>query len=165
LASRERGQELKALVAYADARGVTIVPELEMPGHAGAAARAMPEIFDAINPRSKQPVGIGCMNMSNEAIYPVLDTLIGEMCDVFRSSPYFHIGSVVWEADGQIAGSANVNLQGSQSSFLDLNGHKVALGKILLSKAPGEKRPRAARKTRGRRCDLRRRDRGWPGLQ
>jgi hexosaminidase len=85
--------ELKALVAYADARGVTLVPELEVPGHSGAAARSVPEIFDAINPDLKQPVGMGCMNMSNEAIYPALDAIIGEMCDVFRSSPYFHIGS------------------------------------------------------------------------
>lgn len=85
--------ELKKLVAYADARGVTIVPEIEVPGHSGAAVRAMPEVFDAIDPESKQPIGIGCMNMSNEALYEVLDTLIGEMCDVFRSTPYFHIGS------------------------------------------------------------------------
>jgi hypothetical protein len=85
--------ELKELVAYADARGVTIVPELEMPGHSGAAARSLPEVFDAINPESRQPVGIGCMNLSNEALYPALDTIIGEMCDVFKSSPYFHIGS------------------------------------------------------------------------
>ncbi len=85
--------ELKALVAYADARGVTIVPEFEMPGHCGAAQRSLPEIFDAINPQSNQPVGMGCMNMSNEAIYPALDTIIGEMCEVFQSSPYFHIGS------------------------------------------------------------------------
>jgi hexosaminidase len=75
-------EELKALVAYADARGVTIVPEMEVPGHSGAALRSLPEIFDAINPDSKQPVGMGCMNMSNEAIYPALDTIIGEMCDV-----------------------------------------------------------------------------------
>jgi hypothetical protein len=85
--------ELKALVEYADARGVTIVPEFEMPGHSGAAARAMPEVFDSINPESKQPVWIGCMNLSNEALYPALDTIIGEMCDVFKSSPYCHIGS------------------------------------------------------------------------
>ncbi len=85
--------ELKDLVAYADARGVTLVPELEMPGHAGAALRSLPEIFDAINPQSGQPVGLGCMNMANEEIYPALDTIIGEMCEVFRSSPYFHIGS------------------------------------------------------------------------
>jgi hexosaminidase len=86
-------KELKDLVAFADARGVAIVPELEMPGHSGAAARSLPEVFDAINPVSGQPVGIGCMNLSNEALYPALDTIIGEMCDVFRSSPFFHIGS------------------------------------------------------------------------
>jgi hexosaminidase len=84
--------ELKELVAYADRRGVTLVPEFEMPGHSGAARRSLPEVFDAINPESGQPVGLGCMNLSNEALYPALDTLIGEMCDVFRSSPYFHIG-------------------------------------------------------------------------
>jgi hypothetical protein len=86
-------EELKELVAYADARGVTIVPELEMPGHCGAAVRSMPEVFDAIDPVSKRPVGLGCMNLSSEALYPALDTLIGDMCDVFKSSPYFHIGS------------------------------------------------------------------------
>lgn len=86
-------EELKELVAYADARGVTLVPELEMPGHSDAALRSLPEIFDAINPQSRQPVRMGCMNMSNEEIYPALDAIIGEMCDVFRSSPYFHIGS------------------------------------------------------------------------
>jgi hexosaminidase len=85
--------ELKALVAFADARGVTLVPEMEVPGHSGAASRSLPEVFDAINPQSRQPVQLGCMNMSNEEIYPALDTIIGEMCDVFGSSPYFHIGS------------------------------------------------------------------------
>jgi hexosaminidase len=86
-------KELKDLVAYADARGVTLVPEFEMPGHSGAAARSLPAIFDAIDPESKKPVGIGCMNLSNEALYPALDAIIGEMCAVFKSSPYFHIGS------------------------------------------------------------------------
>lgn len=85
--------ELKGLVAYADARGVRLVPEMEVPGHSGAALRSLPEVFDAINPQSKQPVDMGCMNMSSEEIYPALDSIIGEMCDVFKSSPYFHIGS------------------------------------------------------------------------
>jgi hypothetical protein len=86
-------EELKNLVAYADARGIAIVPELEVPGHSGAALRSLPEIFDAINPETKQPVALGCMNMASEEIYPALETIIGEMCDVFKSSPYFHIGS------------------------------------------------------------------------
>jgi hypothetical protein len=84
---------LKELVGYADARGVTLVSEFEMPGHSDAAARSAPEVFDAISPDSGRPVGIGCMNLSNEALYPALDAIIGEMCAVFRSSPYFHIGS------------------------------------------------------------------------
>ncbi|MEI7900623.1 MAG: family 20 glycosylhydrolase [bacterium] len=86
-------EELKGLVAYADARGIALVPELEVPGHSGAALRSLPEIFDALNPETQQPVGMGCMNMASEEIYPALDTVIGEMCDVFKSSPYFHIGS------------------------------------------------------------------------
>ncbi len=85
--------ELTELVAYADARGVTLVPELNVPGHSGAALRSFPEVFDAINPATGKPVNMGVMNMANEEIYKVLDTLIGEMCDVFKSSPYFHIGT------------------------------------------------------------------------
>ena len=110
-------EELKELVAYADARGVTIVPEFEMPGHSGAAARSAPEVFDAINPESKQPVGIGCMNMSSEALYPALDTIIGEMCDVFQSSPYFHIGS-------DEVTSGRLSLNSGYQAFMDKHGLK-----------------------------------------
>jgi N-acetyl-beta-hexosaminidase len=35
-------EELKGLVAYADARGIALVPELEVPGHSGAALRSLP---------------------------------------------------------------------------------------------------------------------------
>ena len=109
--------ELKALVAYADARGVTIVPEMEVPGHSGAAARSAPEIFDAINPQSKQPVGMGCMNMANEEIYLALDTIIGEMCAVFKSSPYFHIG-------GDEVSMGRVALHGGYKAFMAKHGLK-----------------------------------------
>ena len=84
--------ELKGAVAFGEARGVTLVPELECPATA-APTGCMPEVFGTIDPKTGRPIDIGVMNMSNEALYPVLDTLIGEMCDVFHSSPYFHIGS------------------------------------------------------------------------
>jgi hypothetical protein len=114
---RYKLDELKELVAYADARGVTIVPEFEVPGHSGAAVRAMPEAFDAIHPETKQPIGIGCMNMSGESLYPVLETLIGEMCDVFRSSPYFHIGS-------DEVTSGRLSLNPGYREFMDKHGLK-----------------------------------------
>lgn len=74
--------ELKDLVAFADARGVTLVPELATPNHSEAMCRAMPELF----------AGPKILNIINDDMYKHLDTLVGEMCDVFKSSPYFHIG-------------------------------------------------------------------------
>lgn len=32
------------------------------------------------------------MNIANPKLYAALDTIVGEMCDVFASSPYFHHG-------------------------------------------------------------------------
>lgn len=75
-------KELRDLVAYADARGVTLVPELETPGHCEAMSRVMPEVFGTAK----------VMNLANDEMYKVLDTLVGEVCDVFKSSPYFHMG-------------------------------------------------------------------------
>ena len=75
--------ELKALVRFADERGVTLVPELEGPGHAGRLRRVEPFALK----------GISVINMADEAVYKAMDTLVGEICDVFRSSPYFHIGA------------------------------------------------------------------------
>lgn len=84
--------ELKDLVAYADVRGVTLVPEIETPGHAGAALRALPAIFDSIDPATGKMRDIALMNMGNPKLYDALDTIVGEVCAVFKSSPYFHIG-------------------------------------------------------------------------
>jgi hypothetical protein len=42
---------------------------------------------------------------------------------------------VIWGAEGQFLPSAVVTVQGTQPAFLDLNGHKVALGKVVLSRA------------------------------
>ena len=92
---------LKALVAYADARGVTLFPEIEMPGHSGQLRAALPDVFgyrDAAN----KVVTPGVINMVREDSFRTLDTIIGEVCDVFRSSPYVHIGCD--EAAADVAG-------------------------------------------------------------
>lgn len=77
-------EELKDLVAYADARGVTCVPEFEAPGHCTALLDGMKGKLGSAAQR--------CMDVINPDIYPIIDKIVGEMCDVFRSSPYFHIG-------------------------------------------------------------------------
>lgn len=88
--------ELKELVRFADERGVTIVPELETPGHAGAVLRTMPEVFDSLDEDGNSR-RINVMNMGNEKMYEVLDVIVGEIAEVFASSPYIHIGcDEVW---------------------------------------------------------------------
>jgi len=73
--------ELRALVRFADQRGVTLVPELEGPGHAGK----LRTLFGR--------KGTSVLNLASEDAYRGLDRLVGEICGVFRSSPYFHIGA------------------------------------------------------------------------
>ena len=86
-------KEMRDFIAYADSRGVTVIPEIELPGHSGALQHAMPEVFGARNPATGKFDSLGVINIANEEIYPVLDKLIGEACEMFRSSPYFHMGA------------------------------------------------------------------------
>ncbi|MCX7047357.1 MAG: family 20 glycosylhydrolase [Candidatus Sumerlaeota bacterium] len=79
-------EELRHLERFASERGVVIVPEYEMPGHSGAAVRAMPDLFKA------SPKHHATVNFANDKVLQALDTIIAEMCDVFKSTPYFHIG-------------------------------------------------------------------------
>jgi len=80
--------QLRRLESFATARGVTLVPELDVPGHSGAMISAMPELF-GIQHWKKSPL---VLNMGREKVYRALDIIIGEMTAVFRASPYFHIG-------------------------------------------------------------------------
>jgi len=75
-------QDIKDLVRYADERGVTLVPELETPGHCTYLCNRMPEAFGK---------GPG-MDVTQPKIYEVLDVMVKEISEVFKSSPYFHIG-------------------------------------------------------------------------
>ena len=108
--------ELKALVKYADERGVTLVPELETPGHSGNACGTLPECFGFIDPATGKAVGQGMMNIANPKLYETLDTIIGEMCDVFQSSPYFHIGF------DEVSGAANVAATAQAAAFAKAKG-------------------------------------------
>jgi hexosaminidase len=81
---------LKDLVRFADERGVTLIPEIDLPGHTDALRIGHPEVFDADDGK---PAHMGIVNMANEKAYEGLDVLVGEVLDVFRSTPYFHFGA------------------------------------------------------------------------
>jgi hexosaminidase len=80
--------ELRDLERFATERGVTIVPELDVPGHSWAMVEANPELFGLAGRESNPYI----INMGSERVYAALDTIVGEIAGVFESSPYIHIG-------------------------------------------------------------------------
>ncbi len=85
--------EMRDLVEYARLRHVTIVPEIEMPGHAQAAIAAYPELGCTgeqieVSPRW----GIhDVLYKPSERTFEFLTEVLAEIIDIFPS-PYIHIG-------------------------------------------------------------------------
>ena len=81
-------EELRDLEAYSQLRGVTIIPEIDVPGHSYTLVKAYPEIF-ALQDTAANP---WIINMGRERVYEVLGYLIEELTTVFTATPYLHIG-------------------------------------------------------------------------
>jgi hexosaminidase len=81
-------KDLQMLEEYSQMRGVTIIPEIELPGHASAIVNTYPEIF-AIKAIDENP---WIVNMGKEEVYSAIDDIIGEITSVFKATPYIHIG-------------------------------------------------------------------------
>ena len=82
--------ELRDLEDYATQRGVTLVPEFDVPGHCGTMNRTMGDLF--LIKGTKPYEHHATVNFANPKVLQALETLVGEMCSVFQASPYFHIG-------------------------------------------------------------------------
>lgn len=85
--------EMKDLVAYADARHVTIVPEIEMPGHAQAAIAAYPELGCTSEELEVSPRwGIhDNLYKPYEPTFTFLKNVLTEVMDMFPSK-FIHVG-------------------------------------------------------------------------
>ena len=83
-------EELSGLVAYADVRNVTIVPEFDIPGHSAALNRSDPDFWMI---RGTKPYEHhASINFARDEVIAACTTIIDEMCQVFKSTPFFHIG-------------------------------------------------------------------------
>jgi hexosaminidase len=80
-------KEIKEIVAYAAEREITIIPEIDMPGHATAANRAYPEFSGGGS--EKRPDFT--FNPGKEETYKYLTTILREVSNLFPS-PYIHFG-------------------------------------------------------------------------
>ncbi|MCB9165716.1 MAG: family 20 glycosylhydrolase, partial [Flavobacteriales bacterium] len=86
--------EIREVVAYAAARHINVVPEIEMPGHALAVLAAYPQVGCAGGPYAVNR-GWGVFEdvfcAGNDSTFSLLEDVLTEVMDLF-SSPYIHIG-------------------------------------------------------------------------
>lgn len=86
-------KEIKEVVKYAQDRFITIIPEIEMPGHAQAAIAAYPEL-GCTNDRLEVLTKWGISDnvyCPTEATFTFLTNVLNEVMDLFPG-PYIHIG-------------------------------------------------------------------------
>ncbi|MEM8897959.1 MAG: glycoside hydrolase family 20 protein [Bacteroidota bacterium] len=96
-------EEMREVVAYAAERHITVVPEIEMPGHSAAVLAAYPELGCKDGPYEVKKVwgiheDIYC---PKEETFAFLENVLLEVMDIFPSK-YIHIGGdeapkVQWE--------------------------------------------------------------------
>lgn len=87
-------EEIKEVVKYAADRFITVIPELELPGHEMAAIAAYPELSckgEQGTPRIIWGVEDIVMCAGKEETFKFLEDVIDEMVPLFPSE-YFHIG-------------------------------------------------------------------------
>jgi len=86
--------QIKDIVEYASDRGIRVVPEVDVPGHATSILTAYPEISSKemeYNLERNSGIFDPTLDPTNEKTYEILGDLFGEMALLFPDS-YFHIG-------------------------------------------------------------------------
>jgi hexosaminidase len=79
-------EQAKDIVAYAGARGITVIPEIEMPGHSEEVLAAYPELSCSGKPYVNDVFCAG-----NEASFVFIEKVLTEVMAIFPSK-YIHIG-------------------------------------------------------------------------
>jgi hexosaminidase len=102
--------QIREVIDYAAERGIRVVPEFDLPGHATAWITAYPELASAPGPYEIERFwGIHdpTVNPIREETYRFLDTFFAEMAELFDDE-FMHIGGdenngVHWSANPEIA--------------------------------------------------------------
>ncbi len=98
-------EQIKEVVSYARDRNITILPEIDIPGHSMAALAAYPELSTRKEPKSVNPgtkfarwftggfemLIENTLNPADEKVYEFVDKVMTEVADLFPGE-YIHMG-------------------------------------------------------------------------
>lgn len=78
--------DVKEIIKYASERHITIIPEIEMPGHSSAAIKAYPWLGSSSDPAKPK-----ALNVTDEKVCLFMEDVLKEVMDLFPSK-IIHIG-------------------------------------------------------------------------
>lgn len=87
-------EEVRDIVKYAADRHITIIPEIEMPGHSQAVLTAYPSFGNTKGPyevRTTWGISKDVLNPVNDSVFTFMQDVLTEVIDLFPSQ-YIHIG-------------------------------------------------------------------------
>jgi hexosaminidase len=101
--------QVRDIIAYARDRGIRVIPEFDMPGHATSWFVGYPDLASGKGPyfiERKWGIFDPAMDPTRESTYEFLDRFLGEMTALFPDA-YFHIGGdecngKEWDANPRI---------------------------------------------------------------
>ncbi len=82
-------EEIREIVAYAASRHVTVVPEIELPGHSKVVFQCYPDLMCEGREKPLQNIGVYCAG--NPQSFTFLEDILEEVLDLFPGE-YIHIG-------------------------------------------------------------------------
>ena len=88
-------EQIKEVVAYAKSKFITVIPEIELPGHSSAALAAYPNLGCKENYEYKVQTTWGIFKevyCPKEETFQFLEDVLAETIALFPDSPYIHIG-------------------------------------------------------------------------
>ncbi|CAN5369748.1 hypothetical protein BH10ACI3_BH10ACI3_17280 [soil metagenome] len=87
--------QIRDVVAYAKARYITVIPEIELPGHSSAALAAYPELGCKADYKYEVKKTWGIFKevyCPTEKTFAFLEDVLTEVIGLFPDSPYIHVG-------------------------------------------------------------------------
>ena len=87
-------EDMREIIEYASVRNITIIPEIDLPGHSLCIATIHPEILCRYTPNTSAAFGYDVRSAfcpTKEENYALLEDILDEICALFPSK-YIHIG-------------------------------------------------------------------------
>jgi hexosaminidase len=126
--------EVREVIEYARNRGIRIVPEFDIPGHATSWYVGYPKLASGNGPYEivREPgILTATMDPAKESTYVFLDGFIGEMAHLFPDA-YFHIGGDEVDPKGEWANNPHLSAFMRRNNLKDMNALQAYFNRRVL---------------------------------